>query len=470
MGLGGVTLSSLHGTQSLNLNYKTTDEELPNNPPNILLFLADDLNYHDLGITGNEQVKTPNLDRLASQGILLPNTFSSSPMCAPCRMSLYTGIHPVRNGAHPNHSRVYSHIKSLPSYMNDLGYRTAIKGKQHEAPAENFPFEELGGRHHDTGKGDDLYHENVREFMEENKSQPWALVISSNQPHTPWNRGENYLYPSKELQLPPYLIDTPETRDALSNYYAEITYMDRQVGQVLQYLAETGQEKETIVIFLSEQGANFPHCKWTCYDTGVRAAGIIRWPGVVESGRVCKSLIEYVDMLPTLIEAVGGLPNEHDFDGKSFFSLLTGERSTTKEYVFSMQTSRGIYNGPDAYGIRSVRSNDFRLIWNLNWENSFQNSITAGFKPYLSWNRRAEEDRDPFAKKRYMFYQKRPEFELYDLRLDPFELHNLSADPFYVSVFEQLQGELEKWMKRQGDKGIETEMDAKNRQSSRWMN
>lgn len=174
------------------------------------------MTYHDLGVYGNEQVKTPNLDRLAMQGIRLNNTFNSSPMCAPTRMSLYSGIHPLRNGAHPNHSKVYPGVKSIPHYLTELGYRTALIGKQHEAPKENFPFEVLGGRHHDDGNQIDLNMRKVRKFMEENTSTPWSLVVSSNQPHRPWNRGPKFQYDHRKIKLPPYLIDTMETREAMA--------------------------------------------------------------------------------------------------------------------------------------------------------------------------------------------------------------------------------------------------------------
>lgn len=438
-------------------------------PPNILMLMADDMTYHDLGCYGNAQVETPNLDRLAAQGMRFEQAFNSSPMCAPTRMSLYTGIHPVRNGAYPNHSRVYPEIRSMPQYLDAHGYHTGLIGKRHEAPAENFPFEFLGGRHHDEGDGVALDLDAVRAFMEENASRPWSLVVSSNQPHIPWNRGLPHLYAPDELDLPPYLVDTEKTREALARYYAEITYMDLQAGRVLQHLAETGQADNTIVLFLSEQGSNFPHCKWTCYDTGVRSAAIVRWPGVVSPNSVSQAIIQYVDVLPTLLDAVEGAPAEHDFDGTSFLPVLTGERDEHNEHAFSLQTSKGIYQGPEAYGIRTVRSDSYRLIWNLNWENEFQNMVTEREGPYQSWKRKAEAG-DPFAQKRVAWYQKRPQFELYDLRKDPYELHNLAEDPAYQPIRETLKAELDRWMEQQGDEGAATEQRALQRQSDRWMN
>lgn len=438
----------------------------PDQKPNILMVMGDDHTYHDFGCYGNDQVETPNIDQLAAEGMRFEQAFNSSPMCAPTRMSLYTGIHPVRNGAYPNHSRVHPDIQSMPHYLQSHGYTSAIIGKRHEAPRENFPFEDLGGRHHDDGEGVDLELSKVRTFMEENASDPWSLVVSSNQPHVPWNRGLPVTYDPDALDLPPYLVDTPATREALARYYAEITYLDRQVGQVLQHLREAGQAENTIVLFLSEHGSNFPHCKWTCYDTGVRSAAIVRWPGTVAPGRTSEALIQYVDVLPTLLDAVGGTPSDHDFDGRSFLPVLQGQRDAHNEYAFSLQTSRGIYNGPEAYGIRSVRTDRYRLVWNLNWEQEFQNLVTAGFGPYESWEKKAENG-DPFARERVRRYRKRPQFELYDLANDPYELHNRADTPAYEPVQKRLKAALDQWMEQQGDKGVETELNAFNRQTDR---
>jgi N-sulfoglucosamine sulfohydrolase len=146
-------LSLLLLTSALLLGLAATP---PPDKPNFLLFMADDLSYHDLGCAGNSDVHTPNLDRFASQGTVFPRTYTAAPTCAPTRMSLYTGIQPVRNGGHPNHSAVYPEIRTLPQYLGELGYEVAILGKRHERPIEQFPFKQLRGRNHDDGTGLDL--------------------------------------------------------------------------------------------------------------------------------------------------------------------------------------------------------------------------------------------------------------------------------------------------------------------------
>lgn len=444
----------------LGLNLVLAEEQ-----PNFLIFLADDCSYHDFGCYGNAQVLTPRVDKLAGEGMRFVYAFNSAPMCAPTRMSLYTGLHPVRNGGHPNHSRVYDHVQSFPHYLHPLGYKVALIGKTHHAPKENFPFEFLGGRHHDGGKGEDLELEKVRQFLEDNRAQPWCLMVNSNQPHAPWNRGDPAAYDPEKLTLPPYFVDTPVTRRELTNYYAEITYMDTQLGECLNHLEATGQAENTVVIFLSEQGSNFPHCKWTCYDTGLRSAQIVRWPGKVAAGSTTEALVQYVDILPTCLELAGGAPNSLDLDGRSFVPVLKGESKTHHAYVFGVQTSRGIHAGPEAYGIRTVRDQRYRLIWNLNYENQFQNTVTNGFKPFQSWKARASQG-DAFAQEQVSRYETRPEFELYDLKADPYELSNLADDPSQTERIGHLKAELERWMDQQGDDGVATEMNALERMSN----
>jgi uncharacterized sulfatase len=126
-----------------------------------------------------------------------------------------------------------------------------------------------------------------------------GLVGSSNQPHVPWGRGLEHPYDPEAIDLPPYLVDTPTTRQALAKYDGEITYMDQQVGPVRRALDPTGQAETTTVLFLTEHGSNFLHCKWTCYDTGVRSAAVVRWPGVVEPAA------ERAEGEPTLPSLVG---------------------------------------------------------------------------------------------------------------------------------------------------------------------
>ncbi len=432
-------------------------------PPNLLLFLADDMTWSDLGCYGNPDVKTPNIDRLAREGMRFTRCYNPAPTCSPLRQSLYTGLYPVRNGAHPNHSRVREGVKSLPHHLAPLGYRTAIVGKRHEAPAEAFPFEYLGGSHGDMGKspaGADLPLDKAREFMARDAKQPWCLVIASNQPHTPWNRGDASTYPPATLRVPPYFVDTPELREGLSRYYAEITYMDGQVGRALRDLKELNAEENTLVLWLSEQGSQLPFGKWTCYDMGIHAAAVLRWPGTVPEGTTSDALVSYVDIVPTFIDLAGGAPAQLDLDGRSFAPVLRGTRQTHNQTVFGMNTTRGIYHGSEAYGIRSVTDGRWLYIRNLHADSRFQNSVTHRGAIFASW-RKVDSD---FARSRLKSYQVRPAEELFDLGRDPWCLDNLAGAARTATVQASLSRSLADWMRQQGDQGDATERTAGERQ------
>ncbi|MFZ5829705.1 MAG: sulfatase-like hydrolase/transferase, partial [Planctomycetota bacterium] len=201
--------------------------------PNILLIVADDLNWCDLGCYGNSDVKTPNIDRLAGEGLRFQRMFTATAMCAPTRQQLYTGIFPVRSGAYPNHSEVYPGTKSIAHYLKPLGYRVGLAGKRHYGPPEAFPFERVGGAEVDLAA--------VEQFIRRDDKQPYCLIVADNSPHTPWNQGDASRYPPEELTIPPYLFDTPETRNLLSKYYAEVTHIDEAiVAPSLRFVEESG--------------------------------------------------------------------------------------------------------------------------------------------------------------------------------------------------------------------------------------
>lgn len=452
-----------------------TTRAAANQPPNILIFIGDDLTWRDCEPYGNPDVKTPNMAKLAAEGLTFDAMFTATAMCAPTRQQLYTGMFPVRNGAYPNHSRVYPGVRSIVHYLQDLGYRVGLAGKRHFGPAESFPFEFLTGREHDGGKGQDLVLDAAQTFVRRDPEQPYCLVVASNQPHEPWNRGDPSVYDADKLTVPPHLVDCSETRRALTRYYAEITYLDGQLGRCMEIVDRSGQRDNTLVLFTSEQGASFSSGgKWTCYDTGLQTAFIARWPGVIEAGSRTSALTQYVDVVPTLIEAAGGEPESLEtgrpdahgnkgFDGRSFLSVLKGRNAEHRDYVYGAHTTRGIYRGSACYPIRSVRSRRFKYIWNLNYESVFYNIVSTGDGAMLNvWKRYAESDpRVAFLIRRY---QHRPAEELYEVPQDPFELNNLAASGEYQEIKATLRAELLAWMGQQGDEGVSTELKALERQ------
>ena len=433
--------------------------------PNFLLIVADDATWRDFGFTGNGDVRTPHLDRLASQGMVLTNMYTPATTCSPSRHALYTGLFPVRSGAYPNHTRVYDGTKSLFTHLNALGYRTALQGKQHVGPPESFPYEYLGG----TGRLNA-----ARQFMTRSAAQPWLLVFASHDPHGPWNRGPQGLHDPAALTVPAYLHDNVKTRQMLAAYYREINALDEQAGALLAMLDETDQAENTLVMFVSEQGSSFPYGgKWSVYDNGIRVATVVRWPGQVAPGSRSDALLQYVDVAPTLLAAAGADPAAIDtgcpaangtraFDGRSFLPVLTGRSRTFRDYVFSQHTTVGINGYLEPYPMRAVRDARYKYIRNLAPQNTYQiNGIHKG-EPITSWQQDARLNRELAARVEWLFH--RPAEELYDLETDPYELRNLAEVENLTEVKARLAAQLEAWMRQQGDQGMVTELKAPSRQ------
>lgn len=429
--------------------------------PNFVFVLADDASHFDVGCYGG-QAYTPNMDALAEEGMRFTQCFQSSSTCSPTRHNIYTGLYPFKSGAYPNHTFAEPGTKSIVHYLKPLGYRIALSGKTHIQPESVFPFEYLSkGNNPDFGA--------IEAFIKNCSSTntPFCLFITSNEPHAPWDKGDSSRYSADTVSLPFTFVDTAETREAMTRYLAELTYFDGQVGQAVALLDKYQLSDDTLFIATTEQGSSLPFAKWTLYDAGLHTGFIVRWPGQVEPDSICGSLIEYSDVVPTFIDAAGGAPPEI-LDGKSLIPLLTGETNDHKDYVFSQATTRGIINAPDYYGIRSIRSQRYKYIWNFTPEVKYENVVTiredtkwGESTVFNSWKRAAESD--PSAAEKVRRYHFRPGEELYDLENDPNEWRNLADIAEYKAVKDELRSELQSWMKQVGDHGQASELAADSR-------
>jgi N-sulfoglucosamine sulfohydrolase len=426
--------------------------------PNFLLIIADDCTWSDMQIHGG-QAKTPNLQKLAAEGMQFDQCFQAASMCSPTRHALYTGLYPVKSGAWPNHTMAYDWVKSIGHYLQAAGYRTHLCGKTHIRPKSVFPFEysKLKAK---------LRPAPVDRFFGEcaAEGKPFLINAASNEHHSHLNKGDSSAYPPAKIKLPPVLADTPRTRQLFSAYLAEITYFDAQVGGLLGLLDQHKLADNTIVVVLSEQGNAFPFAKWTCYDAGLRSAMLTRWPGRVKPGSRSSALVEYIDIVPTFL-AAAGIPQPEVLDGRSFLAVLDGKAKQHKEFVFGLQTSKGINSCEQHYGIRSVRDGRYRYILNLTPEIAFQNTVTESGNKFgwASW-KAAEAAGDTRAERLVHNYQYRPAVELFDCQQDPWNRTNLIQKPELADVATRLRGELDRWMKSQGDKGQATELAATSRQ------
>ena len=428
-----------------NLNCKANKLKDKSRKPNIVIFISDDHGYDDSGAYGNNVVKTPNIDRLAQEGKIFINAFAASPLCSPSRCVIETGLMPFRNGGHKFGSPIWDDVKTMPEYFEDLGYYTAEIGKFHHPPRDKFPYDFL-----------DNNENNARQFILNYKmDKPLFLIVCTHPPHTPWVK--NRIYDTNKIKLPPNFIDTPETREDMADYYSDVTLMDSILGNVLYALKDRNLVRNTLFIYTTDQGANWPFAKWTLYDAGLRVPFIVRWPGIIKSGTKTQAMISLADILPTCIEAAGSVPPDF-LDGRSFMGVLKGTTDQHREVVFGTHTGNdnggpGIWNHCPA---RSIRTKQYQYILNLQPDTVFTTHISGcrpGCTHYLSfwnsWVKKAETSERAYQiVKKYMY---RPMEELYDLNSDPYEMHNLANDPEYWDILSSLKKQLAKWRKTQGD-------------------
>jgi N-sulfoglucosamine sulfohydrolase len=421
--------------------------------PNVMIIIADDATYKDLPLYGGQNLKTPNIDKLAERGLTFNNAFVSMSMSVPCRASLYTGLYPSGSGVCWNHVPARNNTRSIVHHLGDLGYRVGLAGKVHASPLSVFPFEMVEGLERDcVAETAGFETEGIRGFITRNDQQPFCIIAALVVPHVPWTVGDPSHFKPEKLTLPEYLADTKEMRVQFARYLAEMEVLDQQVGSLIELLDMTGKTGNTIVIFTSEQGAQQPGCKWTNWNTGVHTGFIVTWPGRIKAGKQTDAIIQYEDVLPTLVDAIGGQYKTNDFQGSSFLPVLLDRKNSHREYAYFMHNN--VPEGP-SYPIRSITDGKYHYIRNLNPGNIYiEKHLMARMAPndyWSSWIFQAQVDDKTYSL--VMRYMIRPSEQLYRLDLDPDELVDLAGNREFTDVKKKLSEQLDKWMTDQGDPG-----------------
>lgn len=306
-------------------------------PPNILIYLADDQYKSSVGCYGAEPSHTPNIDKLAKQGVYFTNCFTPSSICTPNRGVLLSGLYPIQNGAHANHSGFKDGVQSLPNYMKDLGYRACIVGKDGiQKPSDLYEWEFRIDKSDETvpaapppkyeWKGSSRHKKTrfneVENFISSDDPRPFCIFHAASLPHDP------------ELQKLP---------NGLEGCDASNWYMDYELGKYLKLLKKYDMDKNTLVIYNNDNEAQKPRTKNTLYDTGLNVPLVMRWPVVIKPGTVHHELVTTLDILPTLFTAAGTLTPEN-LEGKSLLDLLNGEKSKLHDELYFSYTAVNVGN------------------------------------------------------------------------------------------------------------------------------
>ncbi|HSH93279.1 MAG TPA: sulfatase [Roseimicrobium sp.] len=421
--------------------------------PDIVIFLTDDQSQLDCTPYGGSDIRTPNMQRLAEKGMTFTRAYVASPSCAPSRAALLTGLMPARNGAESNHAKPRADLKKWPAYFQELGYEVVAFGKvSHYKHTADYGFDHFAN---------DTFHEHVAitnavTWLNQRKregAKPLCLFVGSNWPHVPWPEEASGYDPAK-LKLPAGSIDTPATRAWRAKYAAAVSRADDDLGLVLGAVRQR-LPAETILLFTSDHGAQWPFGKWNLYESGVCVPLIVCWPGVVKPGSRSDAMVQWTDFLPTLLEAAGGKAPT-DIDGRSFLPVLRGQSPKHRELIFTTHDNDQRMN---VYPSRAVSDGRWKYIRNLHPEFAFTTHIDLvagklGQRTFFStWEEAAKTNKEAAAI--LQRYHGRPAEELYDLAADPHEQNNLAnptVKPEIAKTILTMRIELENWMRSQGDK------------------
>ncbi len=449
----GVTMGVTASQFPANADNPTT------NRPNVLLIVSED-NSPDLSCYGNSFVQTPNLDRLAAQGVRFERAFVATASCSESRSAILTGLYPHQNGQIGLATHKYSmhrHWPSLPSLLKQQGYRTGIIGKLHVNPKSAFPFDFQWNQaafcsfsHRDVRKIADV----ADGFITES-DQPFFLMVNYPDAHLPWlpqqqDLPETPLTANDVKTLPFVGVDVPRLRACTADYYNCMSRLDSGIGMLLKKLALAGHERDTLVIYLSDHGAQFQRGKLSCYEGGLRVPLIVRWPGRAKAGLVSDRLVGTVDLLPTILEAVGAeVPA--GLAGRSMEPLFRGDAATWREYLFAEYHS---HYPPIYFPQRTVRDGRFKLIVNLLQDRP--NPVAQPKEPVVTRLPSYVTSSDlagatDAVRRGYGTWKDAPPVELYDLENDPYEFENLAGQSAFADVEKRLLTQLDLWRRQTGD-------------------
>jgi N-sulfoglucosamine sulfohydrolase len=421
--------------------------------PNILWISFEDC-YPFFGCYGDPIAQTPNVDRLAAEGRLWTQAFSTAPVCSPARSGVITGMYPTSIGTH--HHRTGSgaqyeslgfsyeavpphYVKCFTEYMRADGYYCSNNHKtdyQFEAPLTAWDKCSKDGHWRHRPDAD----------------QPFFAVFNLPQTH------ESGMWPDKgeaehpvdfdldSIEVPPYFPDTPKVRQSLARMYRNIQANDRRVGELLAQLEADGLADNTAVFIWTDHGP-MPRSKRWLYDVGIRSPLIVRWPGRLAAGHTSDDLVSTIDLGPTVM-SMCGVEIPYHLQGQAFLGPQTQE---PRSYVFA---ARDRYD--EMYDtVRCARDSRYKYI--RHYDPS---------QPFLLYNRYrnihpimqemwrlhvAGELEGPQAS---LMRTKRPAEELFDTQADPHELDNLAKDPAYKAELKRLRQALDEWQKETGDLGL----------------
>jgi arylsulfatase A-like enzyme len=452
--------------------------------PNILFIIADDASRDSMGVYGSTYVKTPNFDRIASEGIRFEHAYNCNPKCAPARACLLTGRYSWQLEEACNHNPILSDKWVFyPFLLEEGGYFVGLTGKGwgpgdfsgsnlgkgqagRKVNPSGYIYDEKSQKPPYKGMASTDYAANFAGFLDVRpKDKPFCFWLGTKEPHRAYEL-DSHKKEGRDLSkvtVPAYFPDNETIRGDLADYAIEVEWYDKHIGGALKALEERGLLENTIIIATSDHGMPFPRVKGQIYDDGFHIPFAVRWGDKVKPGRVVTDYITFPDLAPTLME-LAGLPAHPQMTGKSFVPQLLAEgsgRVDPKRDHTLLGKERHDVGRTDgdrlsvAYPARALRNDGFLYVRNFmphrwpvcNPEYDYPNCDASPTKSFLTNLSMGDKDYKFFE----MAFGMRPGEELFDMAKDPDCVNNLAADPAYAETKAKMWAQLESELKAQGD-------------------
>ncbi len=427
----------------------STAQQTKTNQPNIIWVITEDISP-ELGCYGDPYVKTPNLDKLASEGRLYTKMFSTAPVCSPSRSAMITAMYQTTIGAHNHRSHrddnyhLPAPVKPITEYLRQAGYYTSngtlhagglIKGKgktDYNFVLDKEPFD---GVDWSTRKPGQPFFAEVM-IQVTHRGPVWYKEVQEHQPQ---------INPDI-LKLPPYYPDHPVARRDWANYLESIQLMDSYVGGLVKRLKDENLDQNTVLIFNSDHGRCMVRDKQFLYDGGIRIPCIIRWPGKMEPGSIDDDLHSSIDISATVL-AIAGVDVPSYIEGRPFI----GKAVRKRQYIIAARDRMD----ETVDKMRAVRDDRFKYIKNYYPERPYMQPNKYKETEYPVWNllKELKADGELTPAQALFTADTKPAEELYDIVKDPFELNNLAGKAQYTKELKRMRDILNNWIRKTGDKG-----------------
>ena len=424
----------------------------PPTTPNILWLIAEDFGPA-LSCYGHPDVQTPNLDRLAAEGVRYTRAYTTAPVCSASRSAFMTGMYQTTIRAHNHRShrddgyRLPEGVKTLPEWLAQAGYFSTLL---RQLP-ESFGFNGTGKTDWNFAVEGEVFQ--PAEWQELPTHQPFYAQINFHETHRVFD--PTGTIDPQTVSLPPYYPDHPVTREDMAAYLESAQELDRKVGVVLRELQAAGLANDTVVVFMADHGEAHVRGKQFCYEEGLHIPLIIRWPKhfpaptQIAAGTVDTRFIEAIDLAPTML-AIAGLPKPERMQGRTFLGA-TAEPDRTCAFGARDRCDETVFR------LRTVRDDRYRYIRNFTPDRPFLQPNAYKERAYPVWNllKELHAAGKLTPAQEVLCQQTMPAEELYDLENDPHEIYNLaeSAEPEHQATLVRMRGLVEAWIEQTDDQG-----------------